>query len=97
MDLDHEKRLTEVEQRSKSNTHRLAEIEKRQGNIEELIGTVKVLVVREENLESDVKEIKTDVKSLTQKPAQRWENVISETIKLLVVAFVGFLLAKAGL
>ena len=96
MDLEHEKRLTEVEQRSKSNTYRLAELEKRQDDIEELIGAVKVLAIREENLESDVKEIKKDVKTLTQKPAQRWESVISETIKLLVVAFVGFLLAKAG-
>ena len=97
MDLDHEKRLTEVEQRSKSNTYRLADLEKRQDNLDELIGTVKVLAVREENVENDVKEIKSDVKSLTQKPAQRWENVVSEIIKLLVVAVVGFLLAKAGL
>lgn len=97
MDLDHEKRLTEVEQRSKSNTYRLADLEKRQDNLDELIGTVKVLAVREENVENDVKEIKSDVKSLTQKPAQRWENIVSEVIKLLVVAVVGFLLAKAGL
>lgn len=97
MDLDHEKRLTEVEQRSKSNTHRLADLEKRQDDIEELIGAVKVLAVREENLENDVKEIKKDVKTLTQKPAQRLEFIVSEIIKLLVVAVVGFLLAKIGL
>lgn len=97
MDLDHERRLTEVEQRSKSNTHRLEDVERRQDNLDELIGTVKVLAVKEENVESDVKEIKKDVKSLTQKPAQRWESVVSEIIKLLVVAVVGFLLAKAGL
>lgn len=97
VDLDHEKRLTEVEQRSKSNTYRLADLEKRQDNLDELIGTVKVLAVREENVENDVKEIKNDVKSLTNKPAQRWESVVSEVIKLLVVAVVGFLLAKAGL
>lgn len=97
MDLDHERRLTEVEQRSKSNEHRLEDLEKRQDNLDELVGTVKVLAVREESVENDVKEIKNDVKSLTQKPAQRWENVVSETIKLLVVAVVGFLLAKVGL
>lgn len=97
MDLEHEKRLTEVEQRSKSNTHRLEDVERRQDNLDELIGTVKVLAVKEENVESDVKEIKKDVKSLTQKPAQRWESAVSEIIKLLVVAVVGFLLAKAGL
>lgn len=97
MDLDHERRLTEVEQRSKSNTHRLEDLEKRQDNLDELVGTVKVLVDREERVENDVIEIKNDVKSLTQKPVQRWESVISEAIKLLVAAFIGLLLAKAGL
>ena len=97
MDLDHERRLTEVEQRSKSNTHRLEDLEKRQDNLDELVGTVKVLVDREERVENDVIEIKNDVKSLTQKSAQRWESVISEAIKLLVAAFIGLLLAKAGL
>ena len=97
MDLDHERRLTEVEQRSKSNTHRLEDVEKRQDNLDELVGTVKVLVDREERVENDVIEIKNDVKSLTQKSAQRWESVISEAIKLLVAAFIGLLLAKAGL
>lgn len=97
MDLDHERRLTEVEQRSKSNTHRLEEVEKRQDNLDKLVSTVEVLAVKETNVENDVKEIKSDVKSLTQKPAQRWESVVSEIIKLLVAAFVGLLLAKGGL
>lgn len=96
MDLDHERRLTEVEQRSKSNTHRLEDLEKRQDNLDELVGTVKVLVDREERVENDVIEIKNDVKSLTQKPVQRWESVVSEVIKLLVAAFIGLLLAKTG-
>lgn len=94
MDLDHERRLTEVEQRSKSNTHRLEEMEKRQDNLDELVGTVKVLAVREESVENDVKEIKNDVKSLTQKPAQRWELVITEIIKLLLAAVIGFACAQ---
>lgn len=97
MDLDHERRLTEVEQRSKSNTYRLAEMEKRQDNLDDLVGTVKVLADRERRVEGDVKEIKSDVKDLKQKPAKRWEVVVSETIKLLVAVIGGFLLAKVGL
>lgn len=97
MDLAHEKRLTEVEERSKSNTHRLDEMEKRQDNLDELVGTVKVLAVREENVENDVKEIKSDVKSLTNKPAQRWDNLVDKVIMLLAAAVVGFILARIGL
>lgn len=97
MDLEHEKRLTEVEQRSHSNSHRLDEMERRQDNLDDLVSTVKVLAVREENVENDVKEIKSDVKSLTSKPAQRWEKMIEQIIALIVAAIAGFILAKIGL
>lgn len=97
MDLEHEKRLTEVEERSKSNTHRLDEMERRQNDLDELVGTVKVLAVREETVEKDVKEIKTDVKNLTGKSGQRWDNLINQIITVVAAAVVGFLLAKIGL
>ena len=97
MDLEHEKRLTEVEQRSKSNAHRLDEVEKKQNDLSELVGTVKVLVTKEERVESDVKEIKDDVKTLTSKPAKRWDNLVSDVVKLVVAAVAGFIFAKIGL
>lgn len=97
MDLEHEKRLTEVEERAKSNSHRLDEMEKRQDNLDELVGTVKVLAVREENVENDVKEIKSDVKSLTNKPAQRWDSLVNKIILTIAAAVVGLILAKIGL
>ena len=97
MDLEHERRLAAVEERAKSNSHRLDEVEDRQNNLEELVGTVKVLAVREEAVEKDVKEIKSDVKSLTNKPAQRWESLVTQVISILVATLVGFLLAKFGL
>lgn len=97
MDLEHEKRLTEVESRTKSNSHRLDEVEKRQDNLDELVGTVKVLAVREEQVETDVKEIKTDVKSLTNKPAKRWDGLIDKIITTIVGIIVGLIFAKIGL
>lgn len=96
MDLEHEQRLTEVEERSKSNMHRIDDLEKRQDNLDELVSTVKVLAVREENVESNVKEIKSDVKSLTSKPAKRWDDMVDKITMLLVAAVVGFILAKIG-
>ena len=96
MENEIEHRLTEVEERSKSNTYRLAEVEKRQDNLDDLVSTVKVLVVREENVENDVKEIKSDVKSLTGKPAKRWDNLVNQVISILVAGVVGFILAKFG-
>ena len=97
MDFEHEKRLTEVEERTKSNTHRINDLEKRQDNLDELVGTVKVLAVREENVETDVKEIKNDVKSLTNKSGQRWDGLVDKIITTIVAAIVGFILAKFGM
>lgn len=97
MDLQHEERLSKVEERSKSNTHRLDEMEKRQDNLDELVGTVKVLAVREETVENDVKEIKSDVKNLTSKSGRRWDNLIDKIITYLIAGLVGFVLAKIGI
>ena len=97
MDLEHEKRLTEVEARSKSNAHRLDDVEKKQNDLSELVVTVGKLATREERVESDVKEIKNDVKTLTSKPAKRWESLVSQLITLIVAAVVGFILARIGL
>ena len=96
MENEIEHRLTEVEERSKSNTYRLAEVEKRQDNLDDLVSTVKVLAVREENVENDVKEIKSDVKSLTGKPAKKWDNLVNQVISIIVAGVVGFILAKFG-
>ena len=97
MDFEHEERLTKVEERTKSNTHRIDELEKRQDNLDDLVSTVKVLAVREENVESDVKEIKSDVKSLTSKSGQRWDGLVDKIIMSIAAAVLAFILAKIGL
>lgn len=97
MDLEHEKRLTEVEARSENNERRLSEVEKKQNDLSELVGTVKVLATKEERVETDVKEIKKNVQKLIDKPASNWEMLVSEAIKLVVAAIAGFILAKIGL
>ena len=97
MDVGIEHRLTEVESRSKSNAHRLDEIEKRQDDLDELVSTVKVLADREVRVENDVKEIKDDVKSIKQKPIKRWDSIVDKIILTIVAAIIGFLLAQLGL
>lgn len=97
MDIEHEKRLTQVEEMAKVNARRIENIEKRQNNLDELVGTVKALAVREENVESDVKEIKSDVKSLTGKSGKRWDNLVDKIIVTVAAAIIGFILARLGL
>jgi predicted nucleic acid-binding Zn-ribbon protein len=97
MDMEHERRLTEVEERAKSNTHRLDKVEKQQDEFVDLVTSVKVLAEREQNVENDVKEIKSDVKSLTGKPGKRWDSLVDKIIVALTAAIIGFLLSQIGL
>ncbi len=94
--LSTEHRLTEVEERSKSNTHRIDVLEKKQDNLDKLVGAVEILADREKRVEGDVKEIKDDVKSIKDKPAKRWESLITQIISILVAAIAGFIIAKLG-
>ena len=97
MDMEHERRLTAVEAKAETSERRLDEMEKRQDNLDELVGVVKVLADREERVEDDVKEIKSDVKSLTSKPGKRWDSIVEKVLLVVVGAIVAFLLAKIGL
>lgn len=94
MEIQIEHRLTEVEDRSKSNTHRLEELEKRQDNLDDLVSTVKVLAVREEAVENDVKEIKSDVKSLKGKSGELWDSLVKIILTALGSGLVGYFLGQ---
>lgn len=90
-------RIAEVDQRSRSNSHRLEQVEKKLEDNEQLLTNVALIAQKQNTLESDVQEIKSDVKMLTAKPAKRWESVVEKVVLALVAAVVTFLLAKIGL
>lgn len=88
-------KLTETEARSKSNTKRLDKVEERQDALDRLITSVEVLATREESVEKDVKEIKSDVKALTSKPGKRWEGIVDKALAAIVGGFIAWILAGA--
>ena len=89
--------IQEANDRSKSNTHRLDRMERRQDDLETLAGSVKVLADRQERMDGDVKEIKRDVKSIAEKPARRGEAIADKLIYGFLAALMTYLLTKAGL
>lgn len=97
MDLDHERRLTEVEARSKSNTTRLDEVEKRQGDLDKIVVSVSTLANEQSHIKDDVTEIKGDVKTLTSKPGKRWDSIVEKAIWAFIAAVIAFILARLGL
>ena len=96
-DVELEHRLTAAEKLAGSNRHRLDAVEERQGNLEKLVSAVDVLANRQETVETDVKEIKADVKVLTEKPGKRWDGIVDKLIWAVLAAVLGFVLARIGI
>lgn len=91
------KRLTAVEERAKSNSHRIDNLEKKQDYLNETIKAVAVMASEQAHIKADVAEIKTDVKKLMGRDGKRWEMVVEKVILLAVAAVVTFALVKIGL
>ena len=89
--------LTEVDERSKDNRRRLDCVEKRQGELDKLVSSVAVIATKLQTFEEDIKEIKTDVKILMEKPARRWESVVDKILMTALGAMVIYILAQIGL
>lgn len=97
MEHEYESRLTKVEARSKTNSHRLDDVERRQDDLDKLVSSVSVLAVKQEQVENDVKEMKADVKTLVAKPARRWETLADKIIWAVAAAVIAFVLGSVGL
>lgn len=95
--LSVEHRLSRVEDGVESNRHRLDEVEKRQEDITDLVRSVAAIAQKQTDMDVDMKEIKADVKSLSGKPAKRWESVVEKALLTIVAALVGWLMVRFGL
>lgn len=85
--------ISDVNNRSKSNTHRLDKLEQRQDNLDKLVTAVAGMQKDLEHTQGDVKEIKGDVKAMMETPKKRWDTVITVVITAVVSAIVGAALA----
>ena len=90
-------KLMEVDARCKSNTHRLDEVEKKQADNDKLLTSIALIAQRQDTIDSDIKEIKSDVKNLTSKSAKRWESVVDKIILAVVAALVAYVCTRIGL
>ena len=97
MDLEHERRLTEVETRSKSNSHRLDKLEESTEAINRLATSMEVMAERQEQVVETVGKLDTKVTLLEEKPAKRWDSLVDKIIWAVAAALIGFVLARLGL
>ena len=86
-------KVAEVEARSKSNTHRIEAIERRQDALDKVATAVEVLATKQDIIEGDLKEIKAGVNGLMAKPGKRWDGLMDKIIFAIAGAFVAWVLA----
>lgn len=97
MDDGIQAKIAEIEQRSKSNTQRINDLEADNKALHQLATSVEVLATKQEAIEENVNEIKADVKSLKALPGSRWEAVVKGLITAILAGLIGFALARLGL
>ena len=85
-------KLAETEHRARSNMHRIEKLEQQQKDLNKLVTAVEVLASREKSVETDVKEIKADVKTITQKSGRRWDAMIDRVLYVLIGAVLSLLM-----
>ena len=90
-------RILKLEERAKSNTHRINDLEADNKALHQLATSVEVLATKQETIEANVTEIKDDVKSLKALPASRWEAILKAALTAVIAGLVGFALARMGL
>jgi predicted nuclease with TOPRIM domain len=96
MDLEHERRLTEVEERAKSNTHRLDKLEESTEAINRLATSMEVMSEKQGQVVESVERLDSKVTALESKPAKRWESIVDKLWLTAVAAIAGYILSKIG-
>lgn len=84
MEKEEAVKLAEVDQRSRSNTHRIETLEERQDNQDNMLRSISALANEQEHIKTDVREIKADVKDMKERPGNRWESIVEKTIWLVI-------------
>ena len=96
-EIELREKIARIDERSKSNTHRLDSAEKKLEESEKLLNTIALVAQRQSDMDGDIKEIKTEVKTLTSKAGKRWDSVVEKIIIMVVAAVVTYALTKFGL
>ena len=90
-------KVAEIDELCKSNTHKNNKMEDDNKALHELASSVSKLVVRQEVVETSVKEIQKDVKDNKNITKKQREAVVEKVILVLVGAIIAFILGRVGL
>lgn len=89
--------LKEIEQRSKSNTKRLDDHDKKLDELSDVYIALTKVNDKVDNIDNDVTEIKKDIKDIKSKPGKRLDQITGYVLSALIGGIIGYVLLKLGL
>lgn len=93
MDKNETKWITEIEQRSKSNSKRLDDVERSVDELKKTYSIMEKMDLRVSNIETSVKTINTKIDAQTEKKGMKWDKLID----YIFYAVLAYCLYKLGL
>lgn len=90
-------RLKEVEQRSKSNTKRLDDHDEQLKELSNVYVALTKTNDKVDKIESDVSEMKGDLKEIKEKPGKKLDQIIGYILSTLIGGLIGYVFFKLGL
>ncbi|MDY5930182.1 MAG: hypothetical protein SPJ27_09185 [Candidatus Onthovivens sp.] len=97
MDTNYLERLVEVEQRSKSNTKRLDEDERKIEDIHSLALSIRDIATEVKLMREDLNKIDKRVLAIEDKPSKRMDLIWGYVMSAVVGGIIGYILIKLGL
>lgn len=85
--------VVELRLKVDNNAAEIKEIKQKQDDFGQLLTTLQVFKVEQDHMKTDISEIKETVKTIAEKPAKRWDLIVTTLIGAAAGAFAGWALA----
>ena len=82
-----------IEEENTRQNHRISDIEAKLAQISELVTSVKLLAANMERMADEQKKQGVRLEAIEQKPAKRWDTIITAIITGIAGALIGALMA----
>ena len=96
MDLEHERRLTEVEAKAVRNEGRIKKLESEHEALNNLATAVAVMAEKQDTTNKNLATLTDKVDLIEAKPAQQWDKMVSTVIGALAGAFIAWIVSGAS-
>lgn len=90
-------KLQETTDKANRNEGRIKKLEDENEALHKLATSVAVMAEQLKNISTNVSTLTVKVEEIEEKPAKRWDSLVSNIICVVVGAVVAFILSKLGL